>query len=436
MTFRSQMVMPKRFRFLSVLSSSTRILRWPTRILGMATTTVGEPSIAAGYTRRAYELRDRTTRGREVLHLDYLLQGGHWEYRQSRANLQALDAGLFARVRAACLLGGAVYPVVGQYEKAVEEAKEAIALKPDFPISYAFLMFNYIPLNRLDEAKAAHEQALERKLNNPLYLLALYQIAFLQNDAAGMAQEVASSSGKLEAEDIVLGLEAETAAYSGRLWTARESSRRAVDSDDRIGAKEAAATYIALSSLREALFGNADEARRLTNLAVGRSAGRDVRYAAALALSYAADDKRAQALTDDLGKKFPEDTIVQFNYLPTLRAKLALNERNPSEAIENLRAATTYELGQTTGSTYGWTAMYPVFVRGEAYLAAHRGSEAAAEFQRILDHRGIVINGPIGALAHLGLARAFALQGDTAKASATYQDFLTLWKEADPTSPS
>lgn len=183
------------------------------------------------------------------------------------------------------------------------------------------------------------------------------------------------------------------------------------------------------------MFGNADEARRLTNLAVGRSAGRDVRYAAALALSYAADDKRAQALTDDLGKKFPEDTIVQFNYLPTLRAKLALNERNPSEAIENLRAATTYELGQTTGSTYGWTAMYPVFVRGEAYLAAHRGSEAAAEFQRILDHRGIVINGPIGALAHLGLARAFALQGDTAKASATYQDFLTLWKEADPDIP-
>ena len=403
--------------------------------LGIATTTVGEPSTAAGYTRRAYELRDRTTEAEK-----YFISTTY--YKEVLGNIdkaeQTCKLWMQAYPRASdphVYLAGAVYPVVGEYEKAVEEAKEAIALKPDLPISYAFLMFNYIPLNRLDEAKAAHEQALERKLNNPLYLLALYQIAFLQNDAARMAQEVASSSGKLEAEDIVLGMEAETAAYFGRLWTARESSRRAVDSDDRIGAKEAAATYIALSSVREALFGNADEARRLANLALGRSAGRDVQYAAALALSYAADDKRAQALTYDLGKKFPEDTVVQFNFLPTLWAKFALRKGNASEAVEDLRAATPYELGQTTGSTFGWTAMYPVYVRGEAYLAAHRGSEAAAEFQRILDHRGIVINGPIGALAHLGLARAYALQGDTAKAGAAYQDFITLWKEADPDIP-
>jgi predicted Zn-dependent protease len=170
-------------------------------------------------------------------------------------------------------------------------------------------------------------------------------------------------------------------------------------------------------------------------LAAVRSARRDVQYGAALALAYAGDEARAQALTDDLGKRFPEDAIVQFNYLPTLRAKLALSKGNFSEAIESLRAAMPYELGQTTGSTYGWTALYPVYARGEAYLAARQGSEAAAEFQKILDHRGIVLNEPIGALAHLQIGRAYAMQGDTAKAKAAYQDFLTLWKDADPDIP-
>jgi eukaryotic-like serine/threonine-protein kinase len=160
-----------------------------------------------------------------------------------------------------------------------------------------------------------------------------------------------------------------------------------------------------------------------------------VQYGAALALAYAEDDKRARTLTDDLSKRFPEDTIVQFNCLPTLRAKSALSRRNASEALENLRAATPYELGVTTSSTYAWNALYPVFVRGEAYLAAPQGREAAAEFQKIIDHRGVVGNGTIGVLAHLGLARAYVLQGDTAKARAAYKDFLALWKDADPDIP-
>jgi predicted Zn-dependent protease len=160
-----------------------------------------------------------------------------------------------------------------------------------------------------------------------------------------------------------------------------------------------------------------------------------VQYGSALALAYAGDDKRARALTDDLGKRFPEDTVVLFNYLPTLRAKLALSRGNASEAIENLKNAKPYELGQTTTSTYDWTALYPVYVRGEAYLATHRSKEAAAEFQKILDHRGLVLNEPIGALSHLGLARAYAMEGDSAKAKGAYQDFLTLWKDADPDIP-
>jgi predicted Zn-dependent protease len=164
-------------------------------------------------------------------------------------------------------------------------------------------------------------------------------------------------------------------------------------------------------------------------------AGHDLQYASALAWACAGDDERAQKLTDDLGQTFPEATIVQFNYLPTLRAKLAVSEGNASEALETLRAALPYELGRTTYSSYGWTSMYPVYVRGEAYMAEHQGNGAAAEFQKILDHRGVVLNEPIGALAHLQLGRAYAMQGDAAKAKAAYQDFLTLWKDGDPDIP-
>jgi ATP/maltotriose-dependent transcriptional regulator MalT len=206
-----------------------------------------------------------------------------------------------------------------------------------------------------------------------------------------------------------------------------------MDSAERADEKEAAATYYAMAGLREALFGNADEARRSAALAMQRSTDQAVQYSAALALAYAGDDKRAQALTVDLDKRFLEATNVQFDFLPTLRAKLALNRGDAPEAIKSLTPATPYELGRS--GNYLWTALYLVFVRGEAYLVAHQGSEAAAEFQKILDHRGIVVNQPIGALAHLGLARAYLLQGDTVKARAAYQDFLALWKDADPNIP-
>ena len=170
-------------------------------------------------------------------------------------------------------------------------------------------------------------------------------------------------------------------------------------------------------------------------MALKLSTGRDLQYFAALAFACAGDDARAKALADDLDKRFPEDTIVQFNYLPSVRGKLALNKGDASGAIEILGPAAPYELGATRTTDMDWTAMFPVFVRGEAYLAARQGNEAAAEFQKILDHRGLVLNQPIGALAHLGLACAYAMQGDTAKAKAAYQDFLTLWKDADPDIP-
>jgi tetratricopeptide (TPR) repeat protein len=198
-----------------------------------------------------------------------------------------------------------------------------------------------------------------------------------------------------------------------------------------------------VSALREALFGNADKAHQQAALAKAHPTGRDSidlivaqnDYAMALTLAYAGDANRAQALADDLNKRFPEDTVMQVNYLPTLRAKLALSYSRPQEALDILRAAAPYELGLPAFGFYNWPNMYPVYVRGEAYLAVQKGKEAATEFQKVLDHRGIVLNEPIGALAHLQLGRAYALQGDTAKARAAYQDFLTLWKDADPDIP-
>ena len=186
--------------------------------------------------------------------------------------------------------------------------------------------------------------------------------------------------------------------------------------------------------MREALSGNATLSRQLPAMSQQRRSGRDLVYAEALAYAYAGDAPRSRALAESLGKWFPEDTIVQFNYLPTLRAKLALRA-NPQEALQALESAAPYELGLPANSLYNWPNLYPVYVRGEAYLAAHQGREAAAEFQKILDHRGIVLNEPIGALARLQLGRAYAMQGDTAKARAAYQDFLTLWKNADSDVP-
>ncbi len=403
--------------------------------LGIGYTSIGEPTIAADYTRRAYELRDRTSEPENyfisaVFHKEVT---GNVEKAVESCKLWMQSYPRAEMPHA--YLAGAIYPVIGQYEKAADEAREAIRLKPDFSVPYAFLIFNYTSLNRLDEAKAAFAEAMARKIYNPMYLPGLYQIAFLQNDAAAMTEQVARSAGQPAEEDELLSLEADTAAYSGRLRSARGFSRQATDAAERAQEKEVAAQYSTLSAVREALFGNAEEARRRATSAMQRSTGRDVQFGSALALAYAGDGARAQALADDLGERFPEDTLVQLNFLPTLRAKLSISRGNALEAIETLRAAGPAELGQTRFSTYGWNAMYPVYVRAEAYLAARQGSEAAVEFQKIVNQAGVVVNQPIGALAHLGLARAYVLQGDTAKAKGAYQDFLMLWKEGDPEVP-
>lgn len=278
------------------------------------------------------------------------------------------------------------------------------------------------------------QQAEARKLESPWLTMYMYQLAFLQNDPKGMAEKAAWFENKRKGEDTLRANEAETSAYSGLLAKARELSRRAVTLARNAENRETAANYEAAAALREALLGNAEKARQRAAAALALSSGRDVQFGAGLALALTQSATPAQRLTDDMAKRFPDNTVAQFNYLPTLRAQLALVRKDASMAIEVLGAAAPYELG-TPGDGGFTPVMYPVYVRGQAYLAAHRGREAAAEFQKILDHRGIVLNELIGALAHLGLGRAYALQGDATKARAAYQEFLTLWRDADPEIP-
>jgi eukaryotic-like serine/threonine-protein kinase len=403
--------------------------------LGIMQNDIGEFGLTVENHRKAYELRDRASEAER-----YSITAAYHKDVTGDIDKAIETCRLWIQAYPRTelphdMLAGMILPVIGQYEKVVEEGNESIRLNPDVPIAYNILAGGYIALDRLDEAKATFARARGRKLEIPLFSSGLYQIAFLQNDTAGMARQIAKTAGVAGVEDGILALEADTVAYSGRIKDARELSRRAMDAAERVGEKDPPAMYLATSGLREAWFGNAEEAQRRVILGLKRSGSRDVLYFAALALAYSREDARAQAMVNDLGKRFPEDTVVQFNYLPTLRAKLALNKGNASEAIENLRAAAPYELGVSTLCPINWTAMYPVFVRGEAYLAARQSGEAAAEFQKILDHPGIVLNQPIRALAHLGLGRAYVLQGDTARAKAAYQDFLALWKNADPDIP-
>jgi eukaryotic-like serine/threonine-protein kinase len=403
--------------------------------LGIMASTTLEPGLSVDYRTKAYELRERTSEAEKYWITAAYHKGVTGNIPKA---IEACDLWIQDYPRSELphvYLGAAVLPVVGQYERAVEESTEGIRLRPDFTLAYAFRIRASTALNRFDEAKATYAQALERKLHAPYIDLRMYHLAFAQNDTAGMAQHTAKLEALPRLGHQMLNIEGDTAAYSGHLKDARELSRRAMDSAKRGGEKDAPALYSGTSGLREAWFGNIDEARRRATLALKLSTGRDLQYFAALAFAYAGDDARAKALADDLDKSFPEDTIVQFNYLPSVRGKLALNKGDASGAIESLGAAAPYELGATRAIDLDWTAMFPVFVRGEAYLAAHQGSKAAAEFQKLLDHRGLVLNQPIGALAHLGLGRAYVLQGAIPKAKAAYQDFLTLWKDADPDIP-
>jgi hypothetical protein len=259
-----------------------------------------------------------------------------------------------------------------------------------------------------------------------------HDIAFLKGDRAAMERAVARARERSGGDTWVSNKEAYALAYAGQLKRARVLSQRAVDQARQEAQPERAGLWEAGASLREAFLGNAPQARQRATAALDHSNNREVEFGAALALATSGEAGRAQLLADDLERRFPEDTIVRFSYLPVLRARMSLNRGDASKAIELLQAAAPYDLG---ASRLLFGALYPIYGRGEAHLAAHQGAEAAIEFQKILDHRGVVGSDPIGVLAHLQLGRAYSLTGDKIKAKSAYQDFLTLWKDADPDIP-
>jgi len=404
--------------------------------LGLMYGDMGESSLSAESTSNAYRLRNRTSdREKFFITASYELHvTGNLEQAQQNCELWART---YPRdVLPHAFLSGIVYAASGQYEKAVEESEKAIETDPNLAIGYSQLAFNYEYLGRLGKATQALQQASVRKLEIGDFLVQRYDIAFLKGDRAGMEREVGLAQGKAGVEDWISDHQAFVSAYSGHLQEARRWARHAAELARQAVQLDRAALDETGLALWEGFFGNAGAARGSAMAARQLSNSREVEYGAAFALALAGDSARALTLANDLERRYPEDTSVRFSYLPALRALLALNHREPSKAIELLQVARSYDLGAPRSSFHGFFGtLYPVYVRGEAYLAAQRGAEAAAEFQKILDHRGVVVSDPIGALAHLQLGRAFVLSGDKTKAKAAYQDFLTLWNDADSDIP-
>jgi tRNA A-37 threonylcarbamoyl transferase component Bud32/tetratricopeptide (TPR) repeat protein len=382
--------------------------------------------------REAYALRGKVSERER-----FSIESGYYDFVTGELEKGAQADGLWQQTYPRDALPyrdlGFVSATLGNWEKALEEWREALRLDPTVGDAYYLFGLAYMSLNRLEEAEAVYKQADERKLEGELLLQIRYWLAFLKGDAARMAHWASAAMGKPGSEDLLLAMQADTEGWYGKLKGARELTGRAMDSALHNNAKETAAGYQAEAALREVESGNPEQARAEAHAAVKLAPNRDVRAIAALALARADDTAGAEKLAAELDKAFPLDTLVQRYWLPTIRAGIALERQDPDRAIGLLKAASTIELSSITASLTIF--LCPPYVRGEAYLAQHDGNRAAAEFQKFIDHRGVVMNFPWGALARLGLARAFALQGDTAKARAAYQDFLTLWKDADPDVP-
>jgi tetratricopeptide (TPR) repeat protein len=402
------------------------------RALSISYFSLNEVGLAAEYARKAYELRENVSElerfGIEAFY--YWTVTGELE---KAAQTYDLWQKTYPRSYQPYASLGVICANLGNYEKALEELRESLRLEPNDVLNYANTGLAYEMLNRLDEAEAVYKQADERKLEGEFLLLARYEFAFLKSDTTQMERFASAAMGKPGLEDLLVAAHADTQAWYGKLKSARELTRRAMDSAEHNEAKETAATYQAESALREVEVGNREEARTDANAALKLAPNRDVKAMAALSLARAGDTTQAEKLAAEVEKVFPLDTLVQRYWLPTIRAAVAMEHKDPNQAVELLKETSAIELGTPTIALT--VVLVPVYVRGEAYLALGDGQQAAAEFQKFIDHRGVVANFPWGALARLGLARAYALQGDSAKARAAYQDFLTLWKNADPDIP-
>jgi serine/threonine protein kinase/tetratricopeptide (TPR) repeat protein len=396
----------------------------------------GESGLAAENTRKAYELRERASDAEKFFILAYYdgRATGNLEKAEQTCGLWVHT---YPRERLPhSFLAGFIYLASGRYEKSIGEAQRVMEIDPDSIFPYTVLAGDYIALERMDDAENAIAMGTARKLDSPQFTALRYDIAFLRGDAGGMEREVSVAKSGPGGEARIVNHEAFAVAYTGHLQQARQLSRSAVDAAQQAGHRERAGMFEAGAALREAFLGNAAAARERAKAALLLSNDREVEYGAGLALAIAGDTSQSSTLAADLEKRFPEDTSVRFSYLPALRAMIALNQGQASKALELLQPAAPYELGSHRSSFAGlFGNLYPSYVRGEAYLAANRGVEAVAEFRRIREHRGIVVSDPIGALASVQLARAYLMAGDPTHAKFAYDDFLKLWKDADPEIP-
>ena len=394
---------------------------------------LGESALARPSLLKAYQLRHRAS-DRERFYIETLYDRdftGNLE--RERRTLETWAESYPRDVSAHTLMAGLALSSTGQYELAIAETDKSLALDPDHIPAYANRAHNQVRLNRLDDALLTVRRAAERKLESAPLLLIPYLVAYLQGDEDELARSAAAARKSPAEEDNISHLEALALARSGQLRAARRTSAVAVDIAERSGRRERAGLFEAARAVSEAFYGNAAAARQSAGKALALGRGRDVDYAAAFALALSGDVPQARALAEDLAREFPEATFVHSMYLPTLRALFALSAANAPAAIQALQIASRYDLALGGIGYIGrFGGLYPIYVRGLAYLAARQPAEAAGEFQRTLDHRGMVIVDPMDALARLQLARALVLSGDTMKAKRAYEDLFALWKNADP----
>ena len=402
-----------------------------------------EPGRASEYFTKAFQLREHASE-RESLAITayyYRIVTGELD-KAVQINQERIQS--YPRESEAYGNLGFVYGEQGQNEKALEITRQALRLAPDQVIWYTYLANVLIILQRFDEARQVIHEAQARKLDDYALHGNLYALAFLTADSAAMVEQQQWYTGKPE-ESFGLAIASDTEAFAGHLGKARELTKRAVDSASRADSKETGAIYLTNAALQQAAYGNPAEARQTAADALKLApTSQGAESEAALAFAMAGDTARAESLAQDLGKRFPLDTQMQSLWLPAIEAQLALGRRNPASALNALQAAFPIELGYIPFASSA-SCLDHIYVRGEAYLAAGQGSAAAGEFQKILDHSGVVWNCWTGALAHLGVARANALQARTSQGSdadsarvralAAYKDFLTLWKGADPDIP-
>jgi tetratricopeptide (TPR) repeat protein/predicted Ser/Thr protein kinase len=398
------------------------------RALSAAYDNLGQTTRASENAKKAFELRERVSERER-----YAIEASYYSYSTGeleKAN-QVYELWKESYPRDYLAIGnlGDNHMRLGQWEKALRETQDSIRLEPNLSQTHSNLAWMQLALNQTDQARTTIRQALAHNMDDYLLRLALYQVGLFSGNTQAAQQQLAWAAERPQEGDWLLSAQSDTEAYFGRLSKAREFSQHAIDSAAHFDAKETAALWQVNAALREAEFGNTGPAQRNALAAVARAPGKEVRSLAGLALARGGDAAQAHKLAESLNKDFPLDTIVQGYWLPSIRAAIEIDRKDSTTALEILQAAAPYELGQCEPFQVGM--LYPIYLRGQAYLLARQGKEAAAEFKKIIDHRGIVLNFPLGALARVGLGRAYVLQSDSANARSTYQEFITLWKDAD-----